>query len=463
LTVPRLDNATLRALVLGQICLHSSMAGLRLALPLMMLAQGGWAGWPAEAAAGVLLGLFAAAPVALAVPAGRWADRRGYHKPVSAAIVMAIIGGLFGCAGAALSPALGGTAAGQLGWLAGGQALLLLVAATLIGTACNVGLIAMQRTAGKLAQGHLPSDKPHDRSDAASAELRRVFSWLGLAPALGNVGGPLLAGVLIDTVGYVWACAVLCLLPLGNAWWARRVPREARRGADAHADAPAHVDLDTPAAAGTAVADGVPALAAGTPAVAAASARAPRVLDLLGVPGIRRLLVVNWFFSSSWDLHGFVVPLLGHERGMSASAIGTVLGVFAASVAAVRMLIPLIAGRLKERQVLSGAMTIIALVFAVYPWAHGTLQMGACAVVLGFALGSVQPMIMTALHHLAPPHRQGEAIALRSAIINLSSALLPMGFGIVGAALGAGLLFRGMAVVLLCGLPLALRLRVSAH
>ena len=61
-----LSNAVLFALVAGQVCLHSSMAGLRLALPLMMLRQGGWAGWPAEAAAGVLLGLFAVAPVALA-------------------------------------------------------------------------------------------------------------------------------------------------------------------------------------------------------------------------------------------------------------------------------------------------------------------------------------------------------------------------------------------------------------
>jgi predicted MFS family arabinose efflux permease len=200
----------------------------------------------------------------------------------------------------------------------------------------------------------------------------------------------------------------------------------------------------------------LPAPSAPAPSVAAR--RGGSVRELLGVPGIRRLLTINWFFSASWDLHGFVVPLLGHERGLSASAIGSVLGLFAASVVAVRLLIPLVAERVRERQVIVTAMSIVAAVFMAYPLARSGVQMSLCAVVLGLALGSVQPMIMTAMHHLAPPHRQGEVIALRSALINLSSSVLPVSFGLVGAALGATLLFRAMAVVLLCGLPLALRL-----
>jgi MFS family permease len=446
----RLSGRVLFALVIGQVCLHASMAGLRLCLPLMMLGQGGWAGWPPGAAAGVVLGLFAAAPVVLALPAGRWVDRRGYHKPVSAAVGLGVFGGLVACGAALLGPSSGGLAAVVavpvgLTWAAALQALLLLVAATCIGTGCNVGLIAMQRIAGKLAQEAASAgagagvDAAGGAAPAqASAELRRVFSWLGIAPALGNVGGPLLAGVLIDSVGYTWACAALCLLPLGKAWWSRRVPP----------DGPPR-PRPAPSSADAASASGAQARSRGG------------VFDLLALPGVRRLLVINWFFSSSWDLHGFVVPLLGHERGLSASAIGTVLGVFAAAVAAVRLCIPLVSRHLRERQVLGGAMVLVALVFAAYPLAHSAVQMCACAVWLGLALGSVQPMIMTALHHLAPPDRQGEAIALRSAIINLSSSVLPMAFGVVGAALGATLLFRGMAVVLMLGLPLALRLEAD--
>ena len=43
-------------------------------------------------------------------------------------------------------------------------------------------------------------------------------------------------------------------------------------------------------------------------------------------PGLRRLLFVNWLLSSSWDVHSFAVPVLGHGRGYNASTIGLVLG-----------------------------------------------------------------------------------------------------------------------------------------
>ena len=51
---------------------------------------------------------------------------------------------------------------------------------------------------------------------------------------------------------------------------------------------------------------------------------------------MRRLLLVNWLLSTSWDLHGFLLPILGHERSCRASAIGTILGAFAFAVAGVR-------------------------------------------------------------------------------------------------------------------------------
>ena len=57
-------------------------------------------------------------------------------------------------------------------------------------------------------------------------------------------------------------------------------------------------------------------------------------------------------------MHAFLVPVLGHERGFSASTIGLVLGVFALAVAAVRLVIPLLAHRLREGQVLAGAMLL---------------------------------------------------------------------------------------------------------
>jgi MFS family permease len=366
----------LLALIVGQVCLHSCMAGVRVAGPLLAL-RSGQPAW----AVGVLLGLFAAAPVLSSLYAGRLADRHGYHFPVRLAVGLTVAGGVL----AVLST-----------WVVDLQFLLLGLAACLCGVGTNFGLIANQRSAGKLADG--------DR-----AALTRVFSWLGLAPAVSNVIGPVMAGSLIDLTGFRGAFIALALLPLAALWTSRQVPVQAR-------------------------------VAAG----AAAGRRA--AWDLLLAPGMPRLLLVNFLMASSWDLHSFIVPVIGHERGFSASAIGLILGAFAAAVAGVRVLIPFLSHRLREHQVLAGAMVFTALVFCVYPWVHSAWLMGLCAAALGLALGAVNPMVMTALHHLTPEDRHGEAIALRSMTVNATSAVMPLLFGALGAAVGASALFWVMGV-----------------
>lgn len=370
----------LLALIGGQIALHSCMAGVRMAAPLAALREG-HAAW----AVGVLLGLFAAAPIALALPAGRLADRYGYHVPIRVAVALTVTGGIFAVV-ATLLPA--------------GQFVVLCIAAVLAGAGANVGLIAIQRSAGRMA------------SDPTA--LKRIFSWLGLAPALANVVGPVLAGTLIDLGGFRLAFAALAALPLAGLAWARLVPHEAR-------------------------------------ATSAPTRPRQSSWNLLREPGFARLLLVNWLLASSWDVHSFLVPILGYERGFSASAIGLILGVFATAVAAVRLAIPMLAHRLRESHVLVFSMLICAAVFAVYPLARSSWVMGCCAVVLGLALGAVQPMIMTTLHQITPPARHGEAIALRSMAINLSSAVMPLAFGVAGAALGASALFWMMGAAVASG------------
>ncbi len=382
---------TLIALVIGQICLHSCMTGVRMAAPLQMLRQS-----HAEWTVGVLMGLFAAAPVLLALPAGRLADRHGYHRPLRVGVALTVIGGLL----AVLST-----------WWVRADLLILCLAAVCTGAGANVGLIAIQRTAGRTA--------------TSAAERRRVFSWLGLAPALSNVAGPVLAGALIDLGGFALAFSAMALLPVLGLWWARRVPVEAagpRLGRD----------------------------------------RSHSSWQLLRSPGMSRLLFVNVLLSASWDVHTFVVPILGHERHFSASAIGLILGAFAAAVALVRVLIPVLANHLRENQVLTGAMLWTGAVFAVYPFLHSAWAMGVCAVLLGLSLGSVQPMVMTTLHQITPNERHGEAIALRSMVSNSSSALMPLVFGAAGAALGAATLFWVMGAAVVLGSTQARRVGVPA-
>jgi MFS family permease len=376
------------ALIVGQLGLHSAMAGLRLAAPLQALREG-YSAW----AVGLLLALFAAVPVLLALPAGRLADRHGYHRPVHIAVALTAGGMLL----AVLSTQLTGA------WHFG----LLCVAATLTGSGANMGMLTIQRSAGMAARD--------------ATERVRIFSWLGIAPSFANVVGPVSVGFVIDAGGFTAGYALLLALPLATLLSARSVPRSAPPRP--------------------------PAAPAGRTA-----------WDLLAAPGMKRLLLVNWLLSMCWDVHSFAVPILGHERGFSASTIGLVLGTFTLAVTGVRLIIPMLAHRMKEAQVVRGAMLCTGGVFVLYPLATTPLLMAGCAVLLGITLGVVQPMIMSSLHQLTPDQRHGEALAFRSMTINASSTVMPLVFGAAGTVVGAAVLFWAVGGAVSAGSWLARRL-----
>ena len=381
----------LARIILVQICLHACMAGTRMAAPLLALREG-----YSPAAVGVLLALFAITQIFLALPSGRYADRHGLKRPVGFGVIAAVIG-----AGAAVAfPVFP----------------VLCLAALLTGGATGSSVIALQRHVGRAANGPL--------------ELRKVFGWLSIGPALANFIGPFSAGLLIDHFGsnpgslpgYRAAFLVLALLPL-LGWWLLRGVQEL------------------------------------PPIIAAPGSLVPKAWDLMSSPDFRRLMLVNWLLSSCWDVHTFVVPVLGFERGIPASVIGTILGAFAIAAASVRVMLPLIANRTREWALLCTAMLITALLFGLYPLMSNAWGMGICSVLLGLALGLVQPMVMSLLHQLTPDARHGEALGLRMMAINASSVVMPVLFGTAGAVIGiAGVFwFAGAAVGI--GVPTAWRLR----
>ncbi len=391
---PSTFGRVLPALIIGQVGLHATMAGVRMAAPLQAL-RDGHSAW----SVGVLLALYAAAPVLLSMQTGRMADRLGYHRPVHIAIGLSLLGALL---------ALGATFAS-----AAARLPLLCASAMFVGSGANMGLIVIQRQAGQ-AVGN-------------STERMRMFSWLGIAPSLSNVVGPVAAGLMIDAGGFAAAYGLMLALPLLTWWCARRVPRDAQ---------------------GLQQSRPPPRRSAWT---------------LLQAPGLKRLLVVNWVLSACWDVHLFAVPILGFERGFSATTIGLILGTFTLAVSGVRLLIPLWAHRMSEIVVLRLAMLGTGIVFGLYPLAQTPWLMGGCAVLLGLTLGSVQPMIMSTLHQLTPAGRHGESIAMRSVVMNASSTAMPLLFGAAGSALGAAALFWVVGAAVASGSWVARRLPGSAQ
>jgi MFS family permease len=285
---------------------------------------------------------------------------------------------------------------------------VLCLSALLTGGATGAAVIALQRHVGRAAQ--------------TPTQLKQSFSWLAIGPAFSNFVGPFAAGLVIDHAGYRAAFLLMAVLPLVS--WA--LVRRARE---------------------------LP------PVERPANAARTRSWDLWRDPMFRRLMLVNWFLSSAWDVHTFVVPVLGHERGLSASVIGSILGGFALAAAAVRLVLPLLSSRVHEWVLIVSAMVAAALIYTVYPFMHTALAMGACSMLLGVALGMVQPMVMSTLHQITPEHRHGEAVGMRMMVINASSVAMPMLFGTAGALVGVAAVFWTVAATLAGGTRVALGLR----
>jgi len=168
------------------IAVHACMAVTRVTATLWVL-QAGLGEWTV----GVLLSLFAVAPIAMSLWAGGLADRHGFHRPVGVGVCMAFAGAVVALASQTL-PAIA-------------------FSCLMCGGAVSVAAVAIQREAGLMA------DSPD--------QLKKVFSWVALGPSLSNAIAPVIAGLFIDHLGFRWAFGFAVLLPLLSWGLALRVPR----------------------------------------------------------------------------------------------------------------------------------------------------------------------------------------------------------------------------------------------
>lgn len=284
---------------------------------------------------------------------------------------------------------------------------VLCVTALVSGGAVGAALIAMQRHLGRAASGPL--------------ERMRMFSWMSIAPAAANFVGTMSTGLVIDHFGFRWAFLLLAFLP-SLAWLFARRTRE-------------------------------------IPSPPAAEEASGSALELLHDRHTRRLLTMSVLMSSSWDLHTFMVPVLGFDRGIDAAGIGFVLGVFGLAAAGIRLVMAAIAARLPEWQMLTLGLGLAGLTLLVYPWTNSIATMACCSAVLGMALGSIQPNILSLLHDVTPSHRHGEALAVRLISVNVTSLAMPLLLGASAGLVGASGVFWTMGLMVTAGSRLGVTLR----
>ncbi|OGB21887.1 MAG: hypothetical protein A3I66_16200 [Burkholderiales bacterium RIFCSPLOWO2_02_FULL_57_36] len=257
----------------------------------------------------------------------------------------------------------------------------------------------------------------------SSIETRPInFGWLALAFSVSSFLGPVIAGLVIDHVSFAMAYAICCgfavlalaFVMYGNLERIKLIGHDQRKASGS-------------------------------------------TLDLLRDPEMRRIYLVGILLASAWDLFNFVTPIYGTKMGFSASTIGLVLGCFSAATFTVRLAMPWIARYYTEWQVLTAALVLAVISYAMLPFMQQPASMMAVAAALGLALGSSQSNVLTLLHHAAPVGRAGEAIGIRATIGNTCQVVLPLAFGAAGATLGLFAVFWGIGAMIGTGIPVAWR------
>jgi MFS family permease len=276
----------------------------------------------------------------------------------------------------------------------------LYISSTLAGTAFMFAHIAMNSVFG--AYG--------------TPEQRALnFSWLALGFSISNSIGPLVAGYAIEGFGHAGAMLTLAVFPviaLVLLWRRKRpLPRPERHP----------------------------------------HARYGSVLELLRVAGLRHTFIVSGLLAMGWDLYSFLMPLYGSRIGLAAGTIGVVMSSFAVATFVVRLFMTLLVRRVRQWLLIASAMTLAGTAYLLFPFVESVPLLIALSFVLGLGLGASQPVIMALLYESSPRGRQGEAVGIRTTMLNGSHTLIPLASGAISASLGMTPVFALVAALLFGG------------
>ena len=282
---------------------------------------------------------------------------------------------------------------------------MLFLAAPAIGFTSMLFIVAMQNLVGVLSE-------PGTRT--------RNYSYYSLADAAGNVTGPVVVGLAID--GFDHAGAYLILSAIAATCLA--VFQLGRR--EIPARSPAAIEAPQKRAAA----------------------------DLLRLPALRNALITNGIVMTGVDLYQVYLPVYAHGAGLSATAIGLIVGAFGAAGFLVRILIPPVTARLGEHGMIAATMVIACASFIAIPLTVNPWLLGVASFLMGLGLGCGQPLAMVLAFNAAPAGRSAEAIAMRMSVSYGAHVLIPPVFGALGAVVGLAPVFWTCAVLMAGGAAL---------
>jgi MFS family permease len=251
---------------------------------------------------------------------------------------------------------------------------------------------------------------------SSPADKTKNFSNYGLLMAAGGFIGPTMAGFSIDHFGHAESYLFLSFLPLVPVAMLASYDPFMGRGA-------AKTDEE----------------------------RAVMSASLWSDPPLRRALLTSGIVLTGTDLFQFYLPIYGNSVGLSASAIGLILGTFAAAAFIVRIAMPPLVRRWSPDGVLVASLFLGSIAYLLFPLFTSGVMLAVVAFALGLGMGCSQPISMMLIHERAPPERSGEAFGMRLTVNNFTHIAVPIAFGALGSFFGVSPVFFCNSVLLTMG------------
>jgi MFS family permease len=331
---------------------------------------------------GLVAAAFALLPIFLAIPLGRLSDRRGAPLLVIGCAVQTV-----GC-------------------------LLLAFSTTTLAIAGASAVVGVGHLALALGSQDVVARESHsDRHD-------HHFGLLTAGVSLGQLFGPLLAGVLLGDSGTPSPGATTrCLLVATGILVAATLcaaVAEANRGS----------------------------------AAARTESRRGSVRTIVRTRGVAAGIFASIAVLAAADVFTAYMPVIGADNDIGPRSIGAILALRAAASIAARVGIGATVRRIGRTRLISAGAAAAAAALVGITLTHDVWALAALSIVAGFGMGFGQPLSMTLVVHLVPEHARSTALAVRLTGNRIGQVATPAAAGVVAGSAGASSVFWLLAGLL---------------
>ncbi|TBL77830.1 MFS transporter [Paenibacillus thalictri] len=175
------------------------------------------------------------------------------------------------------------------------------------------------------------------------------------------------------------------------------------------------------------------------------------VWSMLRQRGLRNAVIISGLMLSGKEIFSAYFPLLGEKMGISPTMIGIILSFMSLASMASRFSQPYLVRRFGRSTVLTWALFISGIIYAVTPSVPFMVALIVLIGVLGAGLGLGQPLSLSYAIQVSPPERRGEVLGMRITFNRVSQFSIPLLFGGLGGMLGVIAIFWASGALLLIG------------